>query len=370
MVITDLGRGGAEGALERLIEKSLILNKNDCLVICLKEGGEVAENLRLLGYHVILLKLQSIFGIPRVLYSLWKIFILNRPLVVHTWLYHADFLGGLAAKLAGVKTVIWSVRSNQIEKGGNLITVYLRYFNAFLSRFIPTWIIYVAKSSQATHELLHYDPKNGLVIPNGYEVDKIPGYYLPANIRNELMIDESDRIILSIARNSPEKDHQTFFTALGEVFQREDNVVALLVGQGVDEISFDRFLNGFSSQHRRRIIFLGPRSDIYQLLLACNFLVVHSKTEAFPNVLAEAMLVGRASVTTDVGDAKYLQSNTGICVEPENPNMMSDAIVELLRLPKKEIMEMEKCASARVAQYFSLNVVTKSYDKLYSQIKR
>ena len=54
-------------------------------------------------------------------FSIHKIFFLIKksklikPNIVQTWLVHADFLGGIAARLVGNKNIIWNVRYSNIE---------------------------------------------------------------------------------------------------------------------------------------------------------------------------------------------------------------------------------------------------------------
>ncbi|MCV5580565.1 glycosyl transferase, partial [Escherichia coli] len=61
------------------------------------------------------------------LLKLYKLFTKIKPDVVHTWMYHSDIIGGISAKLAGVKKIIWCVRSTDISKGGNKLTLLIRW---------------------------------------------------------------------------------------------------------------------------------------------------------------------------------------------------------------------------------------------------
>jgi len=367
-VITNLNRGGAEGFLERLIRSSSVLNKNNCLIISLIDIGSVGDLLILKGYQVLALNMNSVMNIPRVFLLLWRIFRRVQPKVVHTWLYHADALGGVAAKLAGVKTIFWGVRSYDIKKGGNSMTIFLRKFNALISSWVPNNILYPAVSAKELHVKHGYCDEKSKVIPNGYDLKRIPGYHLSTNFRQDYNIQCGTRIVLSIGRNSPEKDYDTYFKVIEKVLSSENNLIFVLAGDGIDTFSLEEYLNRLNTNHRERILLLGRRNDIYQLLIASDIFCLHSKTEAFPNALAEAMLVGRASVVTDVGDAKYLQSGSGFCVPSENSDLLTQALKDLLNLPVDEINKMQNDASERIKSHFGLSEVSTQYDNLYRNL--
>ena len=52
-------------------------------------------------------------------------------------MYHADFLGGLAAKQVGIDNIIWGIRTTDVTQGASRITVVLRGICAKLSYRIP-----------------------------------------------------------------------------------------------------------------------------------------------------------------------------------------------------------------------------------------
>ena len=58
----------------------------------------------------------SLFKLIKILIKLIKILREEKPNIVQTWLYHADFFGSIAAKLARVKKIIWNVRHSDLDK--------------------------------------------------------------------------------------------------------------------------------------------------------------------------------------------------------------------------------------------------------------
>ena len=112
-IITSLLDGGAEGVLYRLCSNDKV---NEHLVVSLRDQGKYGKLLSKNGIKIYTLNMKqgkfSIFAF----FKLIKILKKEKVNVVQTWLYHADFFGGLAARLAGVNNLIWNVRHSNFSK--------------------------------------------------------------------------------------------------------------------------------------------------------------------------------------------------------------------------------------------------------------
>src|SRR5690606_1321067 len=97
----------------------------------------------------------------------------DRPDVVQTWMYHADLLGGIAARLAGVRRVFWGIRHSILEKGkSKRSTILIARLCGMLSRWIPEKIICCAHKALEVHADIGYDSSKLLVISNGYDLTR------------------------------------------------------------------------------------------------------------------------------------------------------------------------------------------------------
>ena len=115
-IITSLTGGGAQQVLFRLISSSI---KNDDEfhheVLNLSKGGFYENRLKNLGVNI------TNIGIPRGNFSLRYIFRIinflkkNNSDLIQTWMYHADFLGGILAKIFTNKNVLWNIRSANLK---------------------------------------------------------------------------------------------------------------------------------------------------------------------------------------------------------------------------------------------------------------
>src|SRR5690606_15566443 len=89
------------------------------------------------------------------------------------WMYHADFLGGLAAKSLGINNIIWGIRTTDVTLGRSKLTVALRKLCAWMSYSVPKLIVCAADAGRKMHEYVGYDPSKMRVIPNGFDLDKL-----------------------------------------------------------------------------------------------------------------------------------------------------------------------------------------------------
>ena len=140
-IITGLNDGGAEHTLFKICKYDII---NKHIVISLTGPGKYFPLLNKLGVDVYFLNLK-IFKVYKI-FSLIKLIRFLKPDLVQTWLVHADFFGGIAARLAGVKKVIWNVRYSGVELGKTkILTILIMKILVHISFIVPKLIIINSK---------------------------------------------------------------------------------------------------------------------------------------------------------------------------------------------------------------------------------
>src|SRR5438445_13538297 len=117
-IITDLGLGGAETMLYRLLSRMDSARfKNE--VISLTNFGGNAENIRAAGVPVravgMTKGIPNLFPAARLLRSIRK----SKPQIVQTWMYHANLIGGLTARFAADIPVVWGIHHANLDRQGN-----------------------------------------------------------------------------------------------------------------------------------------------------------------------------------------------------------------------------------------------------------
>lgn len=362
-IIIDLTPGGAELMLKRLIASHREDLKYRHIVLSLRSLGSVGPELQAMGVEVQVLGLDGpvrlVTAMPRLVRRIRRI----DPDIVQNWMYHADFLGGLAARAAGKRHVLWNVRIAEIgpEMGVSRATSLIRRACAAVSRHVPERIVYVAHSARRVHERLGYDPSKSVVIPNGYELPRKPAH---GRLRGELGLDPDIPLIGSAGRFNAQKDHRGFITAAGEV-ARTSNAHFVMMGRGLtwDNEELTTWVNGTGFAHRFHL--LGQRDDIADCLPDLDIFCLHSIGEGFPNVVAEAMSVALPCVVTDVGDAALLVDDTGFVVPPSDPPALAAALSRMIAIDAEERRRLGARARRRIEENFSMEAIRARYEQLY-----
>ena len=366
-IITGLNDGGAEAVLYRLC---LSDKTSRHIVISLMDEGKYGSMLKVAGVEVHCLNMPQ----GRITLSgLWRLFKLlrkHKPNVVQTWMYHADLIGGVVARLAGVKNIIWGVHHTTLVKGeSKRSTILIAKLNAILSRFVPKKIIYCAAKSREVQEFIGFSESKGVVVPNGYNISDFQpsdeGWY---SFRKELCVDHDVFLIGHVGRFSPYKDYSSLFKAFGLVLEKEVNTQFVLVGTGL-EYQNQELLDLIPSEvYKNRFLLLGRRNDISSVMNGMDLFVLSSVTEAFPNVLNEAMACGTPCVTTDVGDAGVIVGDTGWIVDPRKPQQLADAIDSANKesqMDKQAWLARKNAARNRIVENFSIEKMVASYRQVW-----
>ncbi|WP_421782434.1 glycosyltransferase [Kiloniella litopenaei] len=359
-VITSLDSGGAERMLTRVVLNSVAeLGDKKQIVISLRDFGVYGEELSRNGVEVFSLNLHRGNRLS-ALCKLYKIFKKYTPVIVMTWLYHADLIGTIFSIIFGVKHLFWNVRCSNINfsKYSKLTWLTVRVLSYFSS--IPTAIIVNSKVGKREHAKLGYKPKEWIYIPNGFDVDEFsPDATLRQQVREDLGVEESV-VVGIIARTDPQKDYNTFLKASALLVKKDKSIKFLLVGKGTDELRIPDEL-------KENVMCLGARRDVASLLQAMDVFVLSSAYgEGFPNVLGEAMAVGVPCITTDVGDAAELVQGIGEIVEPQKAEMLSSTIGRLLEEGKGGLLRRAILGRERIVGNYTVGKITRKYLEVYS----
>ena len=365
-IIAGLDVGGAELMLKRLVDVRQDNRSVRHSVISLTRIGKVGQQLQALGIEVHALDMRSILGIPRVLWQLARLIRASRCDIVQTWMYHADLLGGMAARLAGQRHVIWGIRRTELLTGDSVATRVIRRLCGRLSGWLPHTIVCAAEAARRSHAALGYNAARMVVVHNGFDTTRLTATVdQRLALRAQLGIAADEIVIGSLGSYKPAKDHQNFVRAAGLVAQQQPKVRFLLVGRDIDVSNAELSWSIEQTGHHDRFVLLSERADVQVCLAAMDMFCLHSRTEGFPNVVGEAMAMGLPCVVTDVGDAAVLVADGGVVVPREDSNALAQGLERLVALPTGARRELGQRAKARIHAEFTIERARERFEAVY-----
>ncbi|HEY7809912.1 MAG TPA: glycosyltransferase [Allosphingosinicella sp.] len=366
-VIGGVGPGGAETLMYRLVTRPSPVRHE---VICMGDEDWYSEPLRASGITVHYLKVRSVSTGLRAVLRLWRLIRSIDADVVQGWMYRSNLLGSLGARMAG-KPSVWSIHCASLEPLSRSARNWV-YASGAVARWVPDFIVNCSRRSAAMHAGLGFDRARGAVIPNGYATEAFkPDPEARKRVRDSLGIREDEFLVGAVSRWHPEKDIPNLLAALGKVRDRGTPVRCLLVGHELTpenplltQAIADRGLEEIA-------IPLGRRADVAAIMSTLDVHVLPSRSEAFPNVVGEAMLCATPCIVTDVGDAAYMVGETGWTAPPQSPDALAGRIVEARALWEADGQVWDarrQAARARIADNFSLQQMAAGYEEVWRSV--
>jgi len=367
-VTTGLATGGAEHSLLSLL--SGLGEPFSASVVSLTSGGAVGERIVELGIPVHSLGMKRGRLTPGAALRLASLLRTLRPAVVQGWMYHGNLAAWAARLLAWLDSPLaWNVRHTPGDlRDEKLLTRTVIRSGALVSR-APGAIVYNSWSSAHRHEELGYSAQRRRVIPNGFDTGRFrPRPDIRARMRSELRLGEASVAVALVARYHPIKDHASFLQAARIMANRSEDARFVLVGRGVDAANSDLVQEIEALGLTDRVRLLGERSDVAEILAACDVACLASRGEGLPNVVGEAMACGLPCVVTDVGDAGRIVGDTGEVVPPGAPSALANGLVRLVFATEDERRRLGELARKRIVHEFGFQRMIERYDHLYREL--
>lgn len=365
--------GGAELSLLDLAKA----NRHRSSVL-LFESGPFLEKLSLAGVNVETITVdRSILSIKssnslknlRAIFKLWKVVSYVREEGKKYDLIYANsqksFIIAALARWLGGTPVVWHLRDIITSKHFSLTNrwIAVQLANSQACRVIvnskATGAAFVAAGGHSSLVRLMY---NGLSSEPFENLDK----ETVASIRAELNISSEAILIGSFSRLSYWKGQHILLDAIRFL----PDVHVLIVGEAL--FGEDDYANRLKDLAKipslaNRVHWLGFRSDIPELMVACN-IIVHTSTEPEPfgRVIVEGQLSRRPVIATRAGGAEELieDGKTGLLVSPGNSEALMSAIQYLLDNPFK-MQEISRNAYDHARKNFSLERLLKEFEDLF-----
>jgi len=336
----------------------------DPVVYCLaptpaEPEASCVRPIREAGIPVHCLSARYRWQFPWVLAKLtWKLR-RQRPQLIQTMLFHANVVGALAARTAGVPRIVTGIRvAEKAEPGHRTWSKHL------LSRTDRHVCVSrdVADFAWAEMGL----PKDELVvIPNGVDLPRFPSAK-PAKLTS-LGVLPGRRVVAFVGRLQRQKGVEWLLKSAPQWLERPLYCDLLLVGRGPLERSLRRRVEKLGIQNR--VHFAGWRPDVPEILAASAALVLPSEWEGMPNVVLEAMASGLPVVASDVeGVRELLGEQAGVqTVRFGDGPALADRLGQFLSAPALAA-KVGAANRQRAEEHFSLDAMVEAYQQLWESL--
>jgi len=308
------------------------------IAVC-KCEGEFTEQLRRIGVRVHLVpELERAISPKRdvqAYLALRDFFRAERPDIVHTHSSKTGILGRLAAKAAGVPTIVHTVHGYAFPAESRAaIKAIFKFLERRAGRVTHRMIVLNDADAAIARDLLGVPDRRLAVLPNGVDVDT----YSPATPearhalrRSVFGIESLDHVVVGmVGRLWVQKNPQCFVRAAIQVAAQRPQVSFFMIGDGEFRHELEAAIRASGQADRIRI--LGWRSDVPELLKALDLMVLPSRWEGMPLAVLEAMSSAVPVIASDIPGNHHLveDGSDGRLFPPDDDQALASALIELV----------------------------------------
>ncbi len=367
-LITRLDRGGSAmntlltvAGLPSLFGQSLVYGRT-------REFPQLALNIR---QQVEMMELPDLVRSPSPLKDLvafWKIYRLlrrGRFDLVHTHTSKAGLLGRIAARMAGVPHIVHTPHGQAFNGyAGRMLTTLFVLLDRWAATFTDRIIGLTDQEIRDNLDRRIGRPEQFVTIPSGIDLKRFEGKEREAvDVKASLGLSPSSRLIGSVGRLDPVKGHTYLLDAFAVLAPRFSDLHLALVGDGelLPELQSRAQQAGLTD----RVLFLGWREDVPDLLHAFDLFVFPSLSEGMGRGLVEAMAAGLPIVATRVCSIPEVlaEGEAGCLVEPGSALALARGIETLLLDPELR-SRLAKAARER-AKGYSVEIMLQKIEAVY-----
>ncbi|MFQ6083735.1 MAG: glycosyltransferase family 4 protein [Candidatus Aminicenantia bacterium] len=347
-------------------ESKMSKEEHASVISSLKEAQ--LKGIKVADIHFLIRRINPVYDLL-AFFSLYRLLIREKPIIVHTHSSKAGFLGRLAAKLAGIPIIIHTPHGH----------IFFGYFGPFktkififlekIASYITDKIVALTNREKEDHILFKIANEDKFVVINsGVEINKFKE--LPfdekQNFKRALGIPENSLIVGTVGRLVPVKGPEFLIEAAKYIISKYSDTFFIFTGDGYLKQNLER--KAFEIGIKKNIIFLGWRNDVAKIISIYDIFVLPSLNEGMGRVLVEAMAIGKPIVASNVGGIPDLVTHgkNGFLVSPKNPEELAKYIQILIE--DKEKRESMGQAGKEIALNFSKEIMVEKIAKLYKEL--
>ena len=368
LCITELRVGGAERVLVELATR-LDRSRFEPFVCSMKpcpaeEEYSFVQQLTEADIPVEFANIGSSLSLPSGLLRLRNVFKKHKPLVCHSFLFHANFFSRLAARAVGVPVVISGIRVAEREKEWHL------RLDRMTQSLVDKYVCVskgVAEFTSQTGKILQ---QKICIIPNGIDAADYENVQKP-DLTQFGCLPNTLKVIF-IGRLHQQKGIDWLLQTLSHWLEPRPDCELLIVGDGHERTNLEQIAAQQSC--RNRVHFLGHCRDVPELLAASDLLLLPSRWEGMPNVVMQAMAAGLPVVATEVEGIEELLAQQSKAVDDStfSPQTCQFGDTEMFASQINKFLDDVQLRQItgmlnkeKIRQHFKIEQMVADYEKLW-----
>ena len=296
---------------------------------------------------------KTLFGIKKIIQE-------NQIDIVNTHSGKDTWVGGLAAKLAGVKFIRTRHLSNPIRSSR--------------TNFINELADYIFTTGESVRlDMINNNrikPNKIQSIPTGIDADIYDSYNFNRQTCRDLFQFKNDQIVIGIiAVLRLFKRHDRFLNMVRNVIDSnpEKKIHFVMAGDGPQKENLSNMINNLGLQSH--VSMLGHVSNVPELLQALDIFVLTSDSgEGVPQSVMQALLMQTTVVSTNAGSTKDLYCGDNyILIDKDSQKGLNEACNKLVNNPDLR-NQYASHSRSYVLDNFSKVRMTEKIMKVYSNL--
>lgn len=201
------------------------------------------------------------------------------------------------------------------------------------------------------------------LIDNAIDLAKYRRTMSRVEAKHRLGVDPNVFLVGAVGRLMPEKGFDVLIRAMTRLQNLPQPLSLVIAGDGAEHVQLSSLIDRLKCNAIVQL--LGHRTDVTEILQACDVFVLSSRREASPNVVLEAMALETPIIATRIAGVPDMinDDETGMLVEPENPAALADAVERLQKDPAKRarlatnarmVCETRYCFEARMKKEWNV----------------
>ncbi|MEE8466961.1 MAG: glycosyltransferase [Planctomycetota bacterium] len=324
-----------------------------CSLACVPDGAPEREALER-GFETFAIPMRSdldLFAVPRLRRAIQT----AQADLVHLHTGRANWLGGMAARLAGRPAISTRRMDRRVKRNWRTRWIY----GSLVRR--------TAAISPAVERRLHdagVPPDRTRLIWSSIDPAALAPAKSRESVRTELNVAPDEVLLLAAGALVPRKGLDVLLEALPRL---SANVRLCIAGEGPEREVLEALAAASAVEGRVRL--LGRREDLPDLLAACDLFVMPSRAEGLGIAALEAMAAGRAVVASRVGGLGelVLDGVTGRLVPPDDVDALSAALAALCA-DRGLRARYGEAGAGRIADGFRADQMVQAYEQLYREV--